>query len=76
MEDGQCKWRRVAPDANSKGIWFLVQTAVVELHAAVVQVDAVDQLVIWPILVFSLHNPASIRIWGHTIHADNSLGTQ
>lgn len=46
-----------APDADSKGVRFLVQAAMVQLHAAVVQVHTVDQLVVWPIFVFSLQHP-------------------
>ena len=43
------------PDAYGQCAGLLVQASVVQLHAAVVQVHAVDQLVVWTIIVLSLH---------------------
>ena len=45
----------ILPDAYGKGIGLLVQTAMVQLHAAVVQVNAVDELVVWAFLLLRLH---------------------
>ena len=49
----------IVPDADGKGIGLLVQTAMVQLHAAVVQVHTVDQLIVRPILCFSLQTHAA-----------------
>lgn len=49
----------VVPDADSKCIGLLVQSAMIQLHAAVVQVHTVDQLIVWPILFFGLQTHAA-----------------
>ena len=53
LENGQCGecGRACTPDAGGDGVGALVQAAVVQLHAAVVQVDAVDELVVLLVLL-------------------------
>ena len=44
-----------APDADGDGVGALVEASVVELHAAVVQVHAVDQLRVALVLLHTQH---------------------